>query len=272
LVLSSCLFQQWKVFVDNEVSIVLVGTTHHAVDLAYGNKDLLGRLTHIDIPTWKKNDLEKIARQGFEYMKVEVQRATVEIIASESVGLPIVTQAVCLELLLHKQVNVPLGTSKEVGINAADAFEALHTVAVEKFSAFEAIYERLSRGLRKQRKYKTYELILSSFTLGELSFSATRVEIADRMKQLPFPSSAIPPPTLVARTLTSLAALQSKIGIELLEWRPRDERLYIVEPTFLFYLRWRKGRTEAPSLSTLISEFFRQNDQRKDKLLPRQAK
>jgi hypothetical protein len=26
-------FQQWKVFVDSEVSVIVVGTTHHAVDL-----------------------------------------------------------------------------------------------------------------------------------------------------------------------------------------------------------------------------------------------
>jgi len=56
------LFQQCKVFVDNEVSIVIVGTTHHAVDLAYANRDLLGRLTHIDVPTWKQPDLVRIAR------------------------------------------------------------------------------------------------------------------------------------------------------------------------------------------------------------------
>jgi hypothetical protein len=26
-------FQQWKVFVDSEASVIVVGTTHHAVDL-----------------------------------------------------------------------------------------------------------------------------------------------------------------------------------------------------------------------------------------------
>lgn len=33
-------FQQWKVFCDSQVSVIVVGTTHRAVDLAHANKDL----------------------------------------------------------------------------------------------------------------------------------------------------------------------------------------------------------------------------------------
>ena len=248
------IFQQWKVFVDNEISLVTVGTTHHAVDLAYGNKDLLGRLTHIDVPTWKARDLERIAQQGFEFMNISIAQSTMELIAAESVGLPIVTQAVSLQLLLTKDVTKPLEVSKSISITSKDAFDALHTIAIDKFGAFEAIYDRLCRGLRKQRKYKCYELILTSFTHGELCFSATRNEIAQKVRRLPVPDSDMPPVPMIGRTLSSLATLQAKMGIELLEWREQDDKLYIIEPTFLFYLRWRKSRTQSPTLDTLLKE------------------
>jgi hypothetical protein len=248
-------FQQWKVFVDNEISLIAVGTTHHAVDLAYGNKDLLGRLTHIDVPTWKTRDLERIAQQGFEFMNASIAQHTIQVIAAESVGLPIVTQAVCLQLLLTKEITRPLEVSKTISITPKDAFNALHTVAVDKFGAFESIYERLCRGLRKQRKYKSYELILTSFTQGELCFSATRNGIAQKVRQLPVAESDLPPAPMIGRTLSSLSTLQDKMGIELLEWRERDDKLYIIEPTFLFYLRWRKPRMQSPTLTVLLQEF-----------------
>ena len=54
------IFQRWKVFVDNEVSVIVVGTTHHAVDLAYANRDLVGRTYQIDLSTWDILDLIKI--------------------------------------------------------------------------------------------------------------------------------------------------------------------------------------------------------------------
>ena len=37
------IFQQWKIFTDEGVSVIVVGTTHHGVDLAYANPDLVGR-------------------------------------------------------------------------------------------------------------------------------------------------------------------------------------------------------------------------------------
>lgn len=249
------LFQQWKIFVDNEVSVVVVGTTHHAVDLAYANKDLVGRLTHIDVGTWQKEDLERIAYQGFDYMKVEVGPATVKAIAAESVGLPIVTQAVCLHLLLKQNITTPLEATDKLGIAKPEAFDALHQVAREKFGSFEGLYDRLSRGLRKRRKYSTYELILSCFTISDSSFSFSKAEILDRLKRLPIKAETIPPPSLVLRTLSSLAKLQDRMGIELLEWSGRDQRLHILEPTFLFYLRWRKPRAQPPSLDDVLKEF-----------------
>lgn len=40
-------FQIWKAFVDNEISVLVIGTANHAVDLAFSNKDLIGRISHI---------------------------------------------------------------------------------------------------------------------------------------------------------------------------------------------------------------------------------
>ena len=94
-------FQQWKSFIDNEISVVVVGTTHHASDLAYANKDLIGRYTQIDLSNWKKDDLKKIPIKGFAYLEQEIAISICNLIAKESAGLPIITQNVSLQLLLN---------------------------------------------------------------------------------------------------------------------------------------------------------------------------
>jgi hypothetical protein len=59
------IFQQWKTFIDEEVSVIVIGTTHHAIDIATANQDLLGRLCQIDIAQWSIGDLEKNIKTRF---------------------------------------------------------------------------------------------------------------------------------------------------------------------------------------------------------------
>lgn len=46
------IFQQWKAFVDEGVSVLVVSTTHHAMDIARANPDLTGRTRFIDVGKW----------------------------------------------------------------------------------------------------------------------------------------------------------------------------------------------------------------------------
>lgn len=250
-------FQQWKAFVDEEVSVLVVGTTHHAADLAHANKDLVGRVFQIDLTTWNDEDLAKIAAEGFEYLKIDAGRSTCSTIAAESVGLPIIVQAVCLELLLSTGVREARDQTTSIGWQRKDVYSALHRVAIERFKGFESIYDRLTRGPRKRaRKYDTYELILSTFTLDPLVFSLKREEIFERLGKLPIGHDQIPPGGSLSSTFNALQSFQARLGIELLEWSARDQKLYILEPAFLFFLRWRKERAQAPSLQELLVELI----------------
>lgn len=243
------IFQQWKVFVDSEVSIIVIGTTHHAIDLAYANKDLVGRISQIDITTWREEDLKKIAIQGFEYLKLQVQNDVVSAIAKESVGLPIVTQDACCQLFTDKGIAELKQGKAEVLFNKKDAYKALHNVATTNYSQFETFYERLITGPRKRvRKYNTYELVLSMFTQEPLTFSLKRYEIDERLYKMQVQTEKLPPHASVDSMLNALASFQKRIGIELLEWNKNEERLYILEPSFLFYIRWREERDTPPTI------------------------
>ena len=252
------IFQQWKIFVDNEVSVIVVGTTHHAVDLAYANRDLVGRISQIDLSTWNEDDLKNIVIQGTEYLKVQVPNNVVNAIAKESAGLPIITQDVCYQLFVDKGITELKQREIEVIFIVKDAYKALHGVAVTNYAQFETIYERLVTGPRKRaRKYNTYELVLSTFTQDPLTFSLKRHEIDERLKEMPLPSEQLPPPASVSSMLGALEKFQKRNGIELLEWGKKEQRLHILEPSFLFYLRWRKERNTPPTISDVVAEFIK---------------
>jgi hypothetical protein len=98
--------------------------------------------------------------------------------------------------------------------------------------------------------------MLGAFSLDPVIYKMKRHELCDRVARLPFPASELPPEQSIRQSLKLIDQLQEKAGVELLEWVERDDALYIVEPTFLFYLRWRKGRTETPDVLSALRDFF----------------
>jgi hypothetical protein len=54
--------------------------------------------------------------------------------------------------------------------------------------------------------------------------------------------------------LGALKKFQERRGFNLLEWRPNEEILYIIEPSFLFYVRW---RTQKNSVGEQLDLFER---------------
>ncbi len=251
-------FQQWKIFVDEGVSVIVVGTTHHGVDLAYANPDLVGRIQHIDLKRWSNNDLKMIVEKGFNKLEISFSAFLADIICSESAGLPIITQQVCSQLFFDKEIaEFEVGTS--ISFTKQDVYSALHNVAVNRYKQFESWYLRLTIGPRKAaRKYNTYELILSIFALNPPQFEIKRHEIDVRISRLPIQREEIPPPASINSTLSALANFQKRNGFELLEWSKKDQTIYIIEPAFLFYLRWREPRTKAPDLNEMIIKFLEQ--------------
>ncbi|MEJ7138027.1 AAA family ATPase [Amphibiibacter pelophylacis] len=251
------IFQQWKVFVDSEVSVIVVGTTHHAVDLAYANRDLVGRIAQIDLSTWNTADLEKIATLGFTKLGVKADPLVTTAIAREAVGLPIIVQEACAQALLEKGWSEVEPGKVDIALKRSDAETALHKVATLHYRQFEIFYDRLATGPRKAaRKYNTYELVLLAFAKDPLVFSLKRHEIDERLKSIPLPDPERPPPASINSMLKALAKFQQQNGIELLDWSTKEQRLYILEPAFLFYLRWREIRKGHSALKDLLETFF----------------
>jgi hypothetical protein len=121
----------------------------------------------------------------------------------------------------------------------------------------EQYYNILIKGPReKARKYRTYELVLACFTLDPISFRLSRTQIDQRLQLLKIGLSEIPPAPSINSTLGALRKFQERRGFELLEWRPNEEVLYMLEPVFLFYVRWRKLSITEPRQLDLFEQLI----------------
>lgn len=251
------IFQQWKIFTDNQVSVVVVGTTHHGVDLATANADLIGRINHIDMGRWSDSDLERIAEKGLKKLNVHNPAPVSKKLAKESAGLPILIQQACAQLFYDKDI-YEQDITRAISFSDANVDTALHNVARTRYKEFEAWYNKLISGPRiKARKYDTYEIILALFTQDPPTFSLLRHEIDNRISTLPLDRSKIPPAASINSTLGALDKFQKTNKFELLEWSKSDNTVYIVVPSFLFYLRWREAKPISPVIGGIFGILMR---------------
>lgn len=238
------LFQQWKRFIDSEITIIVLGTSHRAVDIANSNKDLIGRIGQIDVRQWSQEDLRKICDEGFKHLSASVSQGCISLIAQEAVGLPILVQQICLELFNLRRISTVKEAKKQrIHIDPADAKLAFYEVAHNRYNQFGSYYDTLIRGPREgARVYRTYELVLACFTVDPILFNLSRNEIDRRLVKLIAEDEKRPPATSVNSTLGALKKFQETRKFQLLEWMPVTGMLYIVEPAFLFYVRWRNKK------------------------------
>jgi hypothetical protein len=252
------IFQQWKHFIDEEVSALVVGTTHHAVDIALANRDLSGRIVHIEMGVWKKNDLNQIVSKGFSTLNIDIENSISNIIVDESVGLPIIVQSVCLQHFIDKGVIEINNESKrlDIPVTKESIFQSLHNVAVIRYSTYSTFFEILSAGLRAS-KYNTYKLVLTAFSLDPPQFELTRNEIDIRVSKIIKDPKKLPPANSIGSMLRSISQLQAKKNLELLEWSEVQNKLFILEPAFLFFIRWKEKRSKPLDIKELIDSFYK---------------
>ena len=135
-------------------------------------------------------------------------------------------------------------------------YNSLHTVANERYGQYSVFYDILSRGLRKRsHKHDAYKLILLIFAIDPPVFSLQRHEIDERIAKVIKEDSIVPPQASINNTLRNLSKVQLNKDIELplLEWSESQGRLFILEPAFLFYIRWKDKKSEVISFEDIAN-------------------
>ena len=235
--------QQLKDAIRRELKVVVVSLPHRADDAIRQNADLSGRLSLINIETWKEEDLKKIAIKGFDKLEIKITDNIAEKLAVECLTSPQLMQYICLSICTLLEDEKKLEVNDEI-LEKAYRFTTINFNYADVVSVL--IKGPNPRG--QQRKlYKTvdgkeldlYGIIVESLAknppMTELDFESfynrifNVIEENDRLKL---------EKQTVRNHLNHLQELlEGKEEIyRAIEWK--DGKVYVLDPLFLFYLRW----------------------------------
>ena len=237
--------QQFKDAIRKGFRIVIVSLPHRSDDAIRTNPDLQGRISIIDINAWTKEDLKEIPKRGFAELGIPISDEMVEKMAEESISSPHLMQLICLNLCLLAHIEER--AVKELSLETLErAF---------RFSTLNLDYEKIARIIcqgknsrgKSRKKYLTtmgemdlYELILEAIAIDPPFVSVNFEELTIRIRGL-ITGEEQPTAKSLREYLKNLQEVlaEKDRSFEVIEWK--DDRLYVLESLFLFYLRWGRG-------------------------------
>lgn len=234
--------QQLKDAIRKELKVVVVSLPHRADDAIRQNADLSGRLSLINIETWKEKDLKEIALLGFRQLNINITDEVAGQLAIECLTSPQIMQYICLSICI-------LLEDKKEDTVKADMLESAYRFTTVNFN-YADVVNVMSKGPnprgKKRNLFKTltgkeldlYGLIVESIAKNPPVMEMNFETLYDRIINLIPADAAKPDRQSVKNHMNNLQIiLKDKEEIyKAVDWK--DGTVYILDPLFLFYLRW----------------------------------
>jgi hypothetical protein len=236
--------QQLKDAIRREFKAIVVSLPHRSDDAIRQNADLSGRLSLINIDTWKKEELKQIALKGFNELQIHISDKTADKIASESLTSPQLMQYICLSIctLLDSDVK-PISEINDSILKTAYRFTTMnfeYNDVVHVMTKGPNPRGRLRKLFRtvNGKRLDSYGLIVESLAKNPPIVAFTFDDLKSRIDTLIPEGDRKPDKQALKASLNKLQEqLTAKEDIyHVLEWK--DNMVYIVDPLFLFYLHW----------------------------------
>ena len=223
---------------------VVVSLPHRSDEAIRQNADLSGRLSLINIEPWKVDELKEIAKVGFAKLHINIDDIVAEKIAIESLSSPQLMQYICLNICTILEFE----EDKNNNVTSDILERAYHFTTVNfEYADVVALMKKgpITRG--KSRKYfKTksgdslnlYELIVKSIADNPPLMRQDFKIIRERINRMISDDCEKPTQQSIKDSLVKLHDLLNEREdiFKVMDWK--DGVLYIVDPLFLFYLRW----------------------------------
>ncbi|MBJ6360922.1 ATP-binding protein [Paenibacillus sp. GCM10012307] len=238
--------QQLKDAIRKEFPAIAISLPHRADDAIRKNPDLSGRLSLINIEPWKPDALQKIAVTGFDALGITIDPKLVETLAAESLTSPQLMQSICLNLCLLLDIDNNMSIIKiEDPSTLQTAFRATTTNL-----PYKDIVKRLKSGpSTRGQKRKTfsihdgeeadiYDLLLKAIAIDPPSTALSLDSLKSRFDEILGNHPSKPDKNKIKSAIEQTQTIIDTSGsiYQVFEWK--DEMLYVLEPLFLFYLRW----------------------------------
>ncbi len=244
--------KQIKAAAERGVRICTASVPHRADDVVRSNTELRGRVTAIDMTYWSAGELELIAYRGFRELNIDLAPDVLTALAQEAFGSPQLMQAICLNFCFDTEILETLGSHQRIQIDASTLRQIFERTSTT--TDFSTMLSTLHAGPKlrgTERKLFTftdgshgdvYRCVLLAMKADPSRLSFRYEEMLRRSREVCTNDS--PVGSSVSESLSQMAKLAKTIQTApVIEWD--EDVLDIVEPYFLFFLRW------APSLTHL---------------------
>ncbi|WP_139491488.1 ATP-binding protein [Brevibacillus dissolubilis] len=239
---------QLKDAIRKEFKAIVISLPHRADDAIRKNPDLSGRLSLINIEPWQEAALKEIATTGFKALAVEITDEMANQLARESILSPQLMQSICLNLALLLHVDKDKDEQPHEITDKAQ-LELAYRVTSINFP-YDDVVKKLTAGPpTRGQKRKTYELpsgnqadiyhlIMRAIALDPPIISITIDELKKRIDLLFEEKTDKPDRKKIKDAIEQVQGIisDSDVFYQVFEWK--DEQIYILDPIFLFYLRW----------------------------------
>lgn len=221
---------------------IVVSLPHRADEAIRQNADLSGRLSLINMESWKVDELKEIALLGFGKLGIQISEKIATKIAIESLSSPQLMQYICLNVCMVLDMEKSDNITDEV-IKKAYRYT---TVNFEYGDVVSFILKGPNtRGRQRNkflayddREYDLYSLLVKSIAENPPVIRLDFEEIKKRINALIRDKQHLPTMQQIKDSLSKVHELISgrEDIFHVFDWK--DDVLYILDPLFLFYLRW----------------------------------
>lgn len=245
------LVEQFRNFARQHAKIIIISILHRSDDAIRANPDLKGRVYNIEIDYWQKHELRSIPEKGFDLLNVKPSPSLLDRMVIESISSPQLMQALCLQLCSDNNIVETQSNALHLNPNPIDIEVTLgnaKNITNSQTSAETLVYGPNSHGSPREildltdgTQGDVYYLLLKAISgdpvPSDLSYKYQ--EIKKRVDSI----CKTPPQK---NRLTSALKQMDKIvqdqlqpkGDRVLEWNSEKEILYVLDPYFLYDLRW----------------------------------
>ena len=236
--------QQLKDAIRRGFKAIVVSLPHRADEAIRRNADLSGRLSMINMESWEVNDLKEIAEVGFKKLGIQIEDSVATQIAVESLSSPQLMQYICLNIctILEMSGNGDKCVKSEI---LKTAYR--YTTANFEYGDVVTLMQKGPNMKGKSRnrfqagngeEYDIYELIVKSIAENPPIMKLEFEDVKDRIYRLIAADCKKPTPQAIKESLGKLRELLDgrEDIFKVLDWK--EGILYILDPLFLFYLRW----------------------------------
>lgn len=234
--------QQLKDAIRRGFKAIVVSLPHRADEAIRQNADLSGRLSLINMAPWEVDDLKEIAMVGFRKLNIEIDDEIASKIAVESLSSPQLMQYICLNICTILEMNgenrIHQGLLETAYRYTTANFEYGDVISYMRKGPSTRGKNRNQFMAKDHKKYDLYELIVKSIAENPPIMKLEFEDIRDRICSLLIPGEKLPAPQAIKDSLNKLQDMLSDREdiFRVLDWK--EGVLYILDPLFLFYLRW----------------------------------